>query len=93
MHKPKYKLGDRVKITRASTEGEHDLWMDSWNEEMDYTIGMVVTIKIVNEMHKNSAKFCKYRFVEISFNYPEFVLEPEISVSVGEQLKFDFMNL
>ena len=91
MRKPKYKIGDRVRITRASTEEEYDLWWDCWNREMTLTINRVVTICFIDMSGKrDGAKFCKYAFKETDYNYPEFVLEPE--VKVGDQLLFPFMS-
>jgi len=84
---PKFKVGDKVKILRASTEVEHDLWCDSWMPSMNCAIGEVMTIEYVSS---NGNLYPKYRFQEGGLNFPEFVLENEIRI--GEQLMFAFMR-
>jgi len=91
MRKPKFKVGDKVRVLRASTEEEHDLWMDSWQSQMNYAIGKVMTIEHVDSNNYTDGNlYPKYRFIGIGFNFPEFVLENKIRV--GEQLVFSFMS-
>ena len=42
--KPKFKVGDKVRVLRVPTEEEYDLWKDSWLLEMDSAIGNEYTI-------------------------------------------------
>jgi hypothetical protein len=86
--KPKFKVGDNVRVLRASTNEEHDLWMDGWVTSMNNVIGKVMTIEYVNRNGDNL--YPKYRFKEIALNFPEFVLEKEIQG--GDQLLFAFMK-
>lgn len=91
MRKPKFKVGNKVRVLRASTDEEHDLWGDSWVEGMDENIGKVLTIDYIycDEWQKEY-EYCKCTMGESGFAYPEFVLENEIQV--GQQLLFDFME-
>ena len=88
MIKPKFKIGDRIKILRASTESEHDLWGDSWVLNMNRMIGKTVTIqKCIN--CDNKYKYYKYRIKEYDYSYPGFVLQ---DITIGKQLLFSFMS-
>lgn len=91
MKTPKFKVGDKVKVLRASTKSEYDLWMDSWINAMNCAIGKVMTINYVNlnNLTCYSNLYPKYKFEEVPSNFPEFVLENEIQV--GQQLLFSFM--
>jgi hypothetical protein len=85
---PKFEVGDKVRILRASTDEEYDLWGDAWCDSwMGENIGKVL---IVNDLQNwdNCYEYCKYRLN--GYWYPEFVLENEIRV--GEQLLFSFMK-
>jgi len=89
MRTPKFKVGDKVKVLRASTAAEHDLWMDSWPPRMDKYIGKVlVVLEVLNT--ENIYKSYKYHLSDVRLNFPEFVLQDE--VRIGEQLVFDFMR-
>ena len=87
MRKPKFKVGDKVKVMRASTDEEYDLWKDSWMLSMNCAIGKIMTIKYVNP---NGNLYPKYSFEEIGLNFPEFVLQNDMRV--GQQLVFNFME-
>lgn len=87
MRTPKFKVGDKVRVLRASTDEEYDLWRDSWMQRMSYVIGKVMTIVYVDP----NGNLCpKYRFKDTGLNFPEFVLEHEIKVS--QQLLFSFFK-
>jgi len=87
MRTPKFKVGDKVRVLRASTDAEHDLWCDTWcTPDMNEMIGKKYTI----------GSICTYGEFEYAsydlkgmWRVPEFVLENE--VQIGEQLVFDFM--
>ena len=88
---PKFKVGDRVKVMRASTDEEHDLWMDSWVPEMSKTVGKVLTIEYVyGDDYQEENEYCKYALAESGYAYPEFVLQNDMRV--GQQLLFNFMD-
>ena len=88
--KPKFKVGDKVKVLRASTEEEHDLWMDTWMPSMNDAIGKVCTIRYCdsNDYWNSDTKYPKYHLKEYNSNFPEFVLQSKIQI--GQQLLFDF---
>ena len=91
MMKPKFKVGDKVKVMRASTKKEHDLWGDSWMREMSKTVGKVLTIDyIYHDDYQEEYEYCKYALVESDYAYPEFVLQNDMRV--GQQLLFNFME-
>lgn len=71
----KFKIGDRVLVTRASTEDEYYLWNNSWIVDMNRTIGKICTICQVSNIYKG---IYTYRFEEYSFSFPEFVLRRPI---------------
>lgn len=85
-----FKKGDRVIVTRASTEAEYHLWNDGWVPEMDAFIGEVC---IVTHTGWDSTS-CQLRRADkpkgSSWNFPMFVLRKEYIV--GEQLLFEFMK-
>lgn len=86
---PKFKVGDKVRVLRASTDAEHDLWMDGWNPRMSGYIGKVLTVIAVlntDDYHKAY----KYYLSDVRLNFPEFVLQNE--TQVGQQLLFSFME-
>lgn len=87
MRTPKFKVGDKVRVLRASTEAEHDLWRDSWQRSMDRYIGKVLTVIVVLNT-EDYYKTYKYYLSDVGLNFPEFVLEKE--VRVGQQLLFNF---
>lgn len=87
--KPKFKVGDKVRVLRASTEAEHDLWRDCWMPSMNYAIGKIMTVKYIGNTWEDCL-YLKYSFEEIDLNFPEFVLQKEIRT--GEQLLFSFME-
>ncbi len=88
--KPKFKVGDKVKVLRASTDEEHDLWMNCWVSSMDYAIGKICTIIHcdLHECRRSDNIYPQYTLKEYSLNFPEFVLQSEIQI--GQQLLFDF---
>jgi len=86
---PKFKIGDKVRVLRASTDAEHDLWKDSWNFRMTKYIGKVLTVLVVLNT-EDIYKSYKYYLSDVRLNFPEFVLQDE--VRIGEQLVFDFMR-
>ena len=89
--KPKFKVGDKVKVMRASTKKERDLWGDSWMCEMSKTVGKVLTIEYVyGDGYQEEYEYCKYALAENGYAYPEFVLQNEIRI--GQQLLFSFME-
>jgi hypothetical protein len=92
MGTPKFKVDDKVKVLRASTDDEYDLWLDSWVDEMDFAIGNVYTIiRYITYGLAEGALYGKYILDDGTHcNFPEFVLQSEIQV--GEQLEFDFMR-
>ena len=78
------KAGDKVIITRASTdkEREENLWHNCWVEDnMGVWIGKTVTIREVNFGCKNEVYL-----EEVSWGWPTFVMK-----KVGSQLLFNFM--
>ena len=87
MPKPKFKVGDKVKVLRASTDEEEHLWCDVWVPcSMDSMIGIEYTIAyIYTEGNYDSPS---YSFE--SYIVPEFVLQ-KIN-EVGKQLLFSFMS-
>lgn len=88
MREPKFKFGDKVRVLRASTEVEHNLWMDGWMPSMNYAIGKVKTINYVNP---NGDLYPKYRFENTGMYFPEFVLQ-KLNI-IGEQRMFGFMGV
>lgn len=94
MKKPKFKIGDKVKVLRASTDEEEYLWMDVWVHEMNNNIGNSYTITccINNEVWQEGATYPKYKLDNpVCYkNFPEFVLQKD--VAIGRQLLFDFMR-
>ena len=91
MRQPKFKVGDKVKVLRASTKKEHDLWGDSWTCDMSKTVGKVLTIDYTyDDDYQKKYEYCKYELVESGYAYPEFVLQNDIRV--GQQLLFNFMR-
>ena len=91
MRNPKFKVGDKVKVLRASTDEEGKLWGDSWCGYMGTNIGKVMTIdKSLN--YDNNYMYYKYKLKEDKggYWYPEFVLQKK-DVK-GEQLLFEFMK-
>ena len=91
MLKPKFKVGDKVKVLRAPTEGEYDLWRDSWIPDMNDAIGNEYTISTCITREKNINEYIyKYYFNGRSYCFPEFVLQKVNEV--GKQLLFNFMN-
>ena len=86
---PKFKIGDKVKVLRKSTDEEHDLWKDSWTPRMSEYIGKVLTVIAVGNTG-DCYKAYKYYLSDVGLNFPEFVLQNEIQV--GQQLLFDFME-
>ena len=91
MKKPKFKVGDKVKVLRASTEEEHDLWGDSWMGEMTKRVKQVLTIEYIYcDGYQEEYDYCKYIMKEDGYAYPEFVLQNDMRV--GQQLLFNFMD-
>ena len=89
--KPKFKVGDKVRVLRASTDEEYDLWGDSWVDEMNEAVGKVLTIDYIYcSDYQEEYKYCKYSLVENGYAYPEFVLQNDMQV--GRQLLFEFME-
>lgn len=89
MREPKFKVGDRVRVMRASTKTERDLWGDSWIKEINEVVGKVLTIDCIYcDGWQEKHEYCKYGLEEGGFAYPEFVLQSEIRV--GQQLLFSF---
>ena len=91
--KPKFKVGDKVRVLRASTDEEHDLWVDSWVPfSMDKYIGEVHTIIDILTYSTDfvpNPEYATYRLSN-SYIFPEFVLQNEIQI--GQQLLFSFME-
>ena len=79
---PKFKVGDKVKVLRASTDEEEDLWGDAWVDSMNRRINTVATILHVD--YDNRFSYPKYKFNSEGMNFPEFVLQAV--VNVREQL-------
>ncbi len=89
MQKPKFKIGDKVKVLRASTLEEYNLWRDIWESEMNEVIGRVAVIESVS-FSCDDCDYHKYMLSITHYYFPEFVLQNEIQV--GQQLLFDFMT-
>lgn len=89
---PKFKVGDKVKVLRASTEKEHDLWMDVWVYKMNCVINSICTITYVNTTYSETfdTVYPKYRLDKCPLNFPEFVLQRYSEK--GRQLLFPFMT-
>jgi len=86
----KYKVGDRVKVVRASTLDERDRWGDSWVPNMDRFIGRWCIISGISTFRKNTCRlYTEGDNVHQRLNFPLFVL---IKMEVGQQLEFDFMK-
>jgi len=87
MKPPKFKIGDKVKVMRASTHAEEHLWDDVWFAEgMDCMIGEKYTIRAINDI------WCGNEFISYlvgGYMLPEFVLQ---DATIGKQLLFDFMG-
>ena len=92
MREPKFKVGDKVKVMRASTDEEYDLWRDVWMPEMGDVIGEICIIGYCNPNgHWDSNDlYPKYTLDKCGLNFPEFVLQKVNEV--GKQLLFDFMT-
>lgn len=91
MRKPKFKKGDKVRVLRASTDAEHNLWMDAWMPSMNEAIGKICTIIYCNsnKCWKSDTLYPKYNLNEYGLNFPEFVLQ---DATIGKQLLFSFMD-
>jgi hypothetical protein len=85
MYSGKFKVGDKVLITRASTEEEYNLWGDGWISDMDKYIGSFCVIEAVYE-EDNTA----YLSNAGDWAYPIFVLKNANEDKSGQML-FDFM--
>ena len=85
MRKPKFKVGDRVKVLREPSSDEG--WGDCWVPEMTDTIGRVLTVDCV---YSYGYRVHLYALYPISLRYPEFVLQNDMWV--GQQLLFSFMG-
>ena len=87
MRKSKYKIGDKVRVTRIAASHKNG-WTNSWNSCMDCCVGKLFSVV---QDHKRSGYTLDTRAVtSCNYSFPEFVLEPEIKP--GEQLEFDFMK-
>ncbi len=91
MGRLKYKVGDKVIISRASTDaesgyGKDSLWSDGWTEEMDRDIGRIVTITSIF----SGGRECYIKEDNGKWGWPMFVMIPP--VKVGQQLEFPFME-
>jgi len=87
MKPPKFKIGDKVRVLRASTSKEHNLWGDEWVSWMDVNIGKVL---IVNNLKNHGNHYKYYKYSLDGCWYPEFVLER--GIRIGQQLLFTFME-
>ena len=90
MRKPRFKVGDKVKVIRASTDAEHDLWRDLWMTRMNNVIGEIC---VIIECDSNKCwgfdeLYPKYVLDKCELYFPEFVLQNQIRI--GQQLLFDF---
>lgn len=87
---PKFKVGDKVRVLRASTNAEYDFWMYLWEPSMNEAIGKVMTIVCITHDtgRWGDNLYPKYRFSYTGLNFPEFVLQ----IKVGQQLLFSFMD-
>ena len=79
MKNPKFKVGDKVKVLRASTYKESLLWRDGWVDNMNKMIGKEYVVEYV---HTNRDVFPMYRLGK--YNLPEFVLQN--ACPIGKQL-------
>ncbi len=78
----KFKVGNKVTITRASTKDEdYDSWNTQWCSEMNKYIGTMQTINHLNVLFNS----CRFENMW-SWNFPLFVLRRK-----EEQLLFEFM--
>ena len=85
--KPKFKVGDKVKVLRASTGREEHLWCDVWVDiSMDVMIGKEYTIAYIYT--EGDYDSLSYSFGD--YIVPEFVLQKVNEV--GKQLLFSFME-
>lgn len=87
LRNPKFKISDRVRILRVSTNTERCLWGDDWCLWMDRNIGQVL---VVNDLRNWGSSYKYYKYHLDGYWYPEFVLEKEIQI--GQQLLFEFMT-
>ena len=78
----KFKIGDKVRVIRIAKSRENG-WDNSWVPGMNDYVGRVFKI-----LKKDTGKgVC---LGDEHWNFPEFVLEPEIKS--GDQLLFNFME-
>lgn len=82
MSKPKYKIGDKVIITRRPTKEELSKWCNSWptysycdGTNMDRMIGEVVTIDSSGYI---SGSIYEYFIKETWQTWPECVMKPQL---------------
>lgn len=87
MRKFKYKIGDKVRVTRIAASQENG-WENSWPDIMDRCVGHVFEVTYV--YGKSGIQLDTKDMTGSMYGFPEFVLEPEIKI--GEQLEFDFMK-
>ena len=93
MKQPKFKVGDKVRVLRASTAEERDLWVGSWvSYSMDKYIGEIHTIRNIFTYSTDSVPNPEYVTYGLRGGYifPEFVLQKVNEV--GKQLLFSFME-
>lgn len=86
MKTPRFKVGDNVKVLRASITAEEFLWGDCWCSLMDKNIGKVLIVDRLQNWDNN------YEYYKYSLDgcwYPEFVLQ---DATVNKQLEFAFMK-
>ena len=77
---PKFKIGDKVIISRASTEEEDSKWDDAWVSPMNKYIGNEC---IITHLCENGVVILTNSG---AWQYPIFVLKP-----VEKQMLFSFM--
>jgi hypothetical protein len=88
---PKFKIGDKVKVTRAAKSRERG-WINSWIKEMNLAVGQIGTVV---SLHSDEARLDVPGIKEKYF-YPLFVLEPvtekptEKTFKVGDRVQVKY---
>ncbi len=91
MRNPKFKVGDKVKVLRATTKEEdsHSVWYNSWNKDgMDCMVGQEYCVDYVNTWSDGDTMYPQY-CLGGNYSFPEFVLQ---DITIGKQLLFSFMG-
>ena len=76
----KISVGSKVRVLRAAEDYE-DGWSEEWVPSMDEAVGKILTVRCINEDNRGiELAAAAYE----NFTYPYYVLEPQLSVQVGQ---------